>query len=593
MPPRTDKDQEYVAIIDQDKVTEEVRNIAVKYDPLNRSGREGFHVTDDGELHIDDAMVIEEHKLIAKKIPNDAIEIVPLPAATGELVHQYGQNGFRLYELPVPKSGGITGLLGRNGIGKSTAVEMLAGKTLPNFGEPQTVSNWEQAAKRFRGTVLQQHLEQLDAGTITTAYKPQRVTDLGNAGRKTVSEQLPGGVEQNHPLLERLELTTLLDQTLDSLSGGERQRLAIALTLLSDADLYVFDEPSSFLDVSQRLIAGRVIREWVDKQNAAAIVVEHDLVLLDLLADDIHVIYGEPGSFGVVSQRLPVREGINQFLEGRLKQENVQIRRQAITIPAPSERSAPQGSVAVEYPALSYGYETFELTVEPGAIHDGEAVGIVGANALGKTTFAKLLAGALEPDDGTAPQQATVAYKPQYLSADTTATVRTQIAQVTNVNDQEFKTRIQDPFGLEELYDRPLNELSGGELQRVGIALCLARDADLYLLDEPSAFLDVDRRVSLANQLHRFARRGDNAVLVIDHDLLLMNRIADRLIVFEGIPGRQGNAHKPTDVRTGMNRVLETLDVSFRRDDRTGRPRVNKPGSQLDRQQKRKGEYFY
>jgi ATP-binding cassette subfamily E protein 1 len=73
-------DPEYVAIIDQDKVTDEVRDIALKYDPLNRSGKEGFHVTDDGELHIDDVFVMKEHKLIEKKIPNDAIEIVPLPS---------------------------------------------------------------------------------------------------------------------------------------------------------------------------------------------------------------------------------------------------------------------------------------------------------------------------------------------------------------------------------------------------------------------------------------------------------------------------------------------------------------------------------
>jgi len=75
--------EEYVAIVDQDEVTDEVRNIAVKYDPLNRSDQEGFHVTEDGELHIDDANVMREHKHIEKKRPNDAIEIVPLPAETG------------------------------------------------------------------------------------------------------------------------------------------------------------------------------------------------------------------------------------------------------------------------------------------------------------------------------------------------------------------------------------------------------------------------------------------------------------------------------------------------------------------------------
>ncbi|MFC7193920.1 hypothetical protein ACFQL4_03500 [Halosimplex aquaticum] len=110
MPSPNSRDEEYVAVIDQDEVTDEVRDIAVKYDPLNRSGREGFHVTEDGELHIDDSKVMAEHRLIEKKIPNDAVRIVPLPSASGQLVHQYGENGFRLHELPIPEEGSVVGL---------------------------------------------------------------------------------------------------------------------------------------------------------------------------------------------------------------------------------------------------------------------------------------------------------------------------------------------------------------------------------------------------------------------------------------------------------------------------------------------------
>lgn len=166
-------------------------------------------------------------------------------------------------------------------------------------------------------------------------------------------------------------------------------------------------------------------------------------------------------------------------------------------------------------------------------------------------------------------------------------------ARVVDIHSQSFTRRIQDPFELEPLYDRSLGSLSDGELQRTGIALCLARDAELYLLDEPSAFLDVSRRVSLADKFHQFSKRTEHPVLVVDHDLFVINRVADRLIVFGAEPSRHGQASAPQAMRAGMNAFLPSLGITFRRDQRTGRPRVNKPGSQLDRRQKSRGEYYY
>lgn len=590
--PNVPKQEEYVAIIDQDEVTDEVRDIAVKYDPLNRSGHEGFHVTEDGELHIDDAKVMREHKLIEKKIPNDAVRIVPLPAETGRLVHQYGDNGFRLYELPVPDDGSVVGLLGRNGVGKSTALRLLAGELVPNFGTAGD-HDWEDVITSFRGTTLQTHLERLAVDEIDTAYKDQRVDAFAGAEGETVRNLVQSESGDPGQVVDDLDVRPLLDRSMADLSGGERQRVAIAATLAEDADLYLFDEPSSFLDVGQRFATARVIRDYVRETDAAAIVVEHDLATLDLLSDAIHVLYGDPGGFGVVSQRLSVRAGINQFLEGYLREENVQIRRDSIEFPSATERDAARGEQVLEYPTLRKEFSEFSLTVDPGRVHVGESVGVVGKNALGKTTFIKLLAGSMEPDEGTLTTDVTVSYKPQYISPDSQETVRERFAAVTDLHSNRFQTRIRDPFDLERLYDRSLDSLSGGELQRVGIALCLTRDADLYLLDEPSAFLDVDRRVSLADQVRRFGERSDRPVLVVDHDLFVVDRIADRVIVFEGDSGNCGHANSPQFMREGMNTFLSSLGITFRRDDRTGRPRVNKPGSRLDREQKTANEYYY
>lgn len=590
--PTDSQSEEYVAIIDQDEVTDEVRNIAVKYDPLNRSGHEGFHVTDDGELHIDESKVMREHKLIEKKIPNDAIRIVPLPSETGQLVHQYAENGFRLYNLPAPDDGAVIGLLGRNGIGKTTALRILAGELVPNFGTQDGI-DWDRAVESFRGTTLQTHLERLRDGTVTTAYKSQRVDSLSDTDDETVRQRLISRSTDPDHLIDKLGLQSISGRSLGDLSGGERQRVAIATTLLSDADLYLFDEPSSFLDAKQRSTVSHVIHERIQDTDASAIVIEHDLAMLDLLSDGVHILYGDPGGFGVASQRLSVRAGINQFLDGYLTEENVQIRGNAIEFPSASERGLPNEDPALEYPELQKEFTGFALSVDSGQIYAGESIGIVGENALGKTTFVKLLAGGIEPDSGAVPGTLSVSYKPQYITPDSQATVREQFAAVTDIHSRRFKTWIRDPFDLEVLYDRHLDSLSGGELQRVGIALCLARDADLYLIDEPSAFLDVDRRVSLADEIHQFSKRTDQPVFVVDHDLFVIDRFADRLVVFEGTPGERGHANAPQSIRDGMNTFLSSLEITFRRDERTGRPRVNKPGSQLDREQKANGEYYY
>ncbi|RBI60041.1 ribosome biogenesis/translation initiation ATPase RLI [halophilic archaeon] len=583
----------YVAIIDQDDVTDEVRNIAVKYDPLNRSGgREGFHVTDDDELHIDDEAVIEEHRIIANKIPNDSVKIVRLPAERGELVHQYGENGFRLYELPAPVENRVVGLLGPNGVGKSTALKILGGRLTPNLGNVADDPDWDTIVREFRGTAVQNYLEKLRDGGVQAAFKPQRIDQLSDHYDGTVRELLAERDERStrDEVINRLQLAHIIDRPVADLSGGELQRTAIAATLLADADVYLIDEPSSYLDVSHRLTVARALTDFTAGKEV--VIVDHDLVTLDVASDEIHIFYGDPGGFGVVSRPLSTRRGINQFLDGHLRAENIRIRETAVDFLQRSGHRGVDEPSLLEFPTLQKAFDSFSLHVEPGTIHGGEILGIFGRNGLGKTTFARLLTGSLVPDEGEVTGNITLSYKPQYLDPSFDGTVRELFAGQVDMYDQTFQTGIEEPFDLEPLFDNQLTDLSGGELQRASIALALARDADAYLLDEPSAHLDVNQRTSFAATLRQFVERTGAPCLVIEHDLLLLDYLSDRAMVFEGEPGTNGIGRTPQPVRRGMNQFLETVDVTFRKDPNTGRPRANKPDSQKDREQKEAGNYY-
>ena len=365
---------------------------------------------------------------------------------------------------------------------------------------------------------------------------------------------------------------------MDQLSGGELQRIAIAACIARDADIYLIDEPSSYLDVKERINTAKAIRELTDKY---VFVVEHDLVVLDYLSDYVHVIFGQTGAYGIISNIMGVRTGINEYLGGFLKSENMRFREEIrFEIRPPSGKTGK--NVLLEYPELVKKYDRFKLHVEAGRLHTPEVLGILGPNATGKTTFVKMLAGAEKPDNTEVELNATVSYKPQYIKpSDKT---------VTELN---LKGELADQLRISHLMDKKLSELSGGELQKAAIAECLSQKADVYMLDEPSAYLDVEERLALAKYLHKFGWDNKVSIMVVDHDILLIDYLSDELLVFEGEGGKAGKTKKPMGMRDGMNHFLKQMGVTFRRDHDTKRPRANKPGSQKDKEQKASGEYYY
>ena len=599
-----------IAVVDLDRCSPDRCNYECSnFCPPNRTGKECITVrgedTEEGDpdqVRISEEICLGETcGICVEKCPFDAIEIINLPSElTEDPVHRYGENAFSLYGLPVPEPGKVTGILGPNGIGKSTAVRALAEEIVPNLGDYSQEPNWDAVLDRYRGTELQNYIKRLTEGDMTVAKKPQYVDQIPKQFDGNTRELLERTDERGELdyLVDELSIRPVMDQDIDSISGGELQRVALAATLARDADFYFLDEITPYLDIGQRVKAARLIQELAedDEADRSMLVVEHDLAILDLLADSLHVAYGEPGAFGVVTDPKSVRNGINEYLKGYLTNENMRIRPNAITFEEHAPRETTARDVLVEYPDLkqSYGEGEFSLEVEGGTIRQSEVLGIVGPNGIGKSTLAQMFTGSLTPDEGELDFRLDISYKPQYIEIDQPMRVDTFLSSITDdFGSSYWNTEVAQPLQLNRIMEQQLTDLSGGERQRVAIAACLSKDADLYLLDEPSAHLDVEQRVQATTAIRRYAENHDATVMVIDHDIYMIDLLADRLMVFDGEPAEHGHASQPQEMRAGMNDFLADLDITFRRDERTGRPRINKPDSQLDRQQKKQGEYYY
>ncbi|GAB3681574.1 ribosome biogenesis/translation initiation ATPase RLI [Salinarchaeum chitinilyticum] len=600
-----------IAVVDLDRCQPDRCNYECKnYCPPNRTGKECITLRgEDAEEGDPDQVRISEEiclgetcGICVEKCPFDAIEIVNLPSELeDEPAHRYGENAFRLYGLPAPEDGNVVGILGPNGIGKTTAIKMLAGEMVPNLGnyDPADQPDWDDVLDAYRGTELQDYLAAIRDDDVAVSRKPQyvdRIPDQFDGNTRQLLEGVDERDELDH-LVESLSIGPVMDQPIDDLSGGELQRVAIAACLARDADFYFLDEITPYLDIGQRMAAARLLRETLENEpDRSMLVVEHDLAILDLLADTLHVAYGQPGAYGVITDPKSVRNGINEYLAGYLDNENMRIRPEAIEFEQHAPRTISRSETLVEYPdmTVSYGEDAFSLDVEGGAIRENEVLGIVGPNGIGKSTYAQLIAGQLEPEEGDLDVDLDISYKPQYIEIDRPQRVDTFLRGITDqFGSSYWNTEIAQPLQLDRIMEQQLTDLSGGERQRVAIAACLSEPADLYLLDEPSAHLDVEQRVQATSAIRRYAEQQDATVLVIDHDIYMIDLLADRLQVFDGEPAVHGHAGTPQGMREGMNEFLSNLEITFRRDERIGRPRINKPGSQLDSQQKREGEYYY
>jgi ATP-binding cassette, sub-family E, member 1 len=557
--------------------------LCAKVCPVNRTGADCVYEGEDKKAKIHESLCIG-CGICVMKCPTNAITVVNLPEALKATpIHKYGESGFQLFDLPIPLFGRVVGLVGKNGIGKSTAMKVLAGLLKPNF-KTDKEATIDEVIKHFKGTEAQLFFEKLRDKKITISYKPQQVELIAKQFSGTVRELLTKvNAEKLQKTAEKLELLEVLDRDISKISGGELQRVAIAATIMKDANVYCFDEPTNYLDIKQRLKVSKIIKELAT-ENTAVILIEHDLIILDYIADIVHIMYGKENAYGIVSQPKTTKVGINIYLSGYLKDENVRFRDKAITFEAKPPQEVTRDSLLVEWPAFHKELGSFTFDAKEGVVYQHDIIGVLGENGIGKTTFMKELS-VLEGQ--TKHGKLRISYKPQYIPMPDVS-VLDYIG-----NALQYENQLMVPLELHELLERNLNQLSGGQLQRVAIARCLAEEADLYLLDEPSAYLDVEQRLRMSKIIRDMMQLKGKACLVVDHDLLFIDYIADKLTVFTGKPAVHGTAQGPYTMAEGMNVFLRDLQITFRRDEESHRPRINKPDSVKDKEQRSSGKLYY
>ena len=525
---------------------------------------------------------IDENLCIAcgicvNRCPYDAIRVINLPDELNkELVFQYNVNSFRTYNIVSPMEGKVVGILGRNGIGKTTNINLISNTLKPNFGDFLNGASEKEIIRRFRGKEIQPYLEKLYKGDIKISKKEQSLSFTGKV-REIVKKNK-----------YKLITDEIMDKDISSLSGGQIQSVAIAAAMDNEADVYIFDEPMNYLDIYQRLRIANIIKEKL--KNKTTIIVEHDLVMLDYLTDFVQIMYGSESNYGIVSHLMQTRVGINNYLAGYLPSENMKFREHEIKI----KGNVPDGSLETlaSWPDFNANIGQFTLSVGQNTVYRGEIVGIIGENGVGKTTFAKAITGLVEMDNGRLELGLKISYKPQFIEASDVIVRDMLISIKRDFLSSETFSGIMKRLGIDRILNKNMKNLSGGELQKLAIFSTLLRDADIYLFDEPSANLDLEDRLEAINIVGSFIKANKKGAIIIDHDLMFINAISTRAALFEGTPNKSGRMGNITRTEEAINSLLKRVDITMRKDPDSGRPRINSPNSRLDIEQKKSGRMF-
>lgn len=582
-----------IAIIDKEKckAPQKCNYICVSVCPVQRNKQPIFNIINEKPT-IDEALCIG-CGICVKKCPFKAINVINIlkEPSTG-LIFQYGINTFRLYGLPIIKEKTIVGIIGRNGIGKTTAISILAGILKPNFGNYKKNFEDREIISNFRGTELQKYFENLYNNKIKVSYKPQNIfIFLKFHGNKTVNEIIEEiAKDKKEKVIEEYSLEKILNRKISELSGGELQKIVFIFSVYKQHNVLLIDELTNYLDIYERIKMASKLLELKDS-GESILIIDHDLSFINSLADIIHIVYGVQKAYGVFSTPVGTSEGINQYLEGYIKKENLKIRDKPIRLEIKPYTDKKIGKNIVEWKNLKVSLNGFILESEYGFIREREILGVIGRNGIGKSTFAKVIAGELN-FEGELSKNCTLSYKKQYFDFSNLDITVEEFIRQYNLNYKKEYGEYLTRLGLSDLLDHKVNTLSGGELQTLYCFSTLIKEAELYILDEPFAFLDIEQRINLAKFIRDIIKSRDKAALIIDHDIVLLDYVSDNMLIFEGEPGVRGIINGPMDNKVAFNKFLESIGITIRRDEINKIPKINKVDSYLDRIQKLRKEFY-
>lgn len=458
------------------------------------------------------------------------------------------------------------GIVGQNGVGKSTLLKIMTGLEKPDSGNVTIL-------KKYKISYCPQN----------TDFEPHKT--IYETVRSYMTEETE--IYQIQAILNKLGLSNY-NQSIDILSGGQKKRVALAISLIKEADVYVLDEPTNHLDQDMILW----LEKFLAKVSKTVILVTHDRYFLTRITnhimelDDSHLYTYVGGYADYLEQREIRRENA---LNAEKKRQNF-LRTEIEWICAGAQaRSTKQKSrierfekiSAIEAPreintlelksaATRLGNTTIELDHISKAFGDNvlfedfsynllrmDRIGIIGKNGCGKSTLLKIILGQIQPDSGTVKIGETVKigyFAQQNEVFDDNQRVidyikdfgeRVYTADLEEITASQMLERFL--FFKEEQY-KPISKCSGGEKRRLYLCSILMSAPNILILDEPTNDLDTDTMTILEDYLDHF----EGAVMAVSHDRYFLDKIADRLFVFDN--------HKISIVQKTYSDYLDELD---------------------------------
>jgi len=486
--------------------------------------------------------------------------------------------------------GAKIGVVGPNGAGKSTVLQIMAGLQQPSNGEAYLTPGYSvgillQEPPLNESKNVLENVQEGVAEIMEMLARFNEISELMSAPDADYDKLLAemGDLQEKLDHANAWEIDSRLEQAMDALrcpppdadvkvlSGGERRRVALCKLLLQAPDLLLLDEPTNHLDAESVLW----LEQHLAKYNGTVVAITHDRYFLDNVAQWILELdrgraYPYEGNYSTYletkAQRLKIEgqkdakrakrlaeelEWVRQNAKGRQVKQKARLARyeemaaeaekmrkldfEEIQIP-PGPRL---GNVVVEVENLVKGFgdrllfDGLSFTLPRNGI-----VGVIGPNGAGKTTLFKMIQGLEKPDSGTIKTGETVSisYVDQNRSGiDPKKTLWEVVSEgldIMKVGQVEIPSRAYvSTFGFKGPdQQKPAGVLSGGERNRLNLALTLKMGGNLLLLDEPTNDLDVETLGSLENALLNFP----GCAVVISHDRWFLDRVATHILAYEG-----------------------------------------------------------